>query len=393
MFDIAPAHMVGGHRVWPRAVAHRVAAPLPPEARVQQCSQQSLGPDPAPSTALPSSLLIQWHITERCNLRCSHCYQEEDAAAAELTFVQQMALLRQFEDLLRAIEAQRGTPVRAHVTITGGEPFLHQSFAELLEATSARRDRWSFAVLSNGTVIDGSKARALAKVRAGFVQVSIEGTRATHDAIRGPGSHDAAVAGLRHLVRAGVPTMISFTATADNYREFPAVADLGRRLRVGQVWADRMVPLGRGDAGQVLTPEQTREFVEMLGAEAASRHRGRTRVAAHRALQFAASGGRPYRCAAGGALITVLPNGDICPCRRMPIVVGNAVADGLTEVYLGSPLLKSLREYRGCPPGCETCFYSQACAGGLRCLAAAVNGNPFTKDPGCWLAGGQDGMR
>ena len=80
-------------------------------------------------------------------------------------------------------------------------------------------------------------------------------------------------------------------------------------------------------------------------------------------------------------------------CRRMPIVVGNAVADGLTEVYLGSPLLKSLREYRGCPPGCETCFYSQACAGGLRCLAAAVNGNPFTKDPGCWLAGGQDGMR
>ena len=40
-----------------------------------------------------------------------------------------------------------------------------------------------------------------------------------------------------------------------------------------------------------------------------------------------------------------------------------------------------------------SCFYSQACAGGLRCLAAAVNGNPFTKDPGCWLAGGQDGMR
>jgi len=28
----------------------------------------------------PAHLLLQWHITERCNLRCKHCYQEGKAA-------------------------------------------------------------------------------------------------------------------------------------------------------------------------------------------------------------------------------------------------------------------------------------------------------------------------
>ena len=24
----------------------------------------------------PRMLVLQWHITERCNLRCAHCYQD-----------------------------------------------------------------------------------------------------------------------------------------------------------------------------------------------------------------------------------------------------------------------------------------------------------------------------
>ena len=80
------------------------------------------------------------------------------------------------------------------------------------------------------------------------------------------------------------------------------IRDLVRSRGLGDVYKRQ-----RGDSGQMLTPAQTREFVEILGAEARRRHRGKTTISAHRALQFVATGAQPYRCAAGGALITVLP--------------------------------------------------------------------------------------
>ena len=60
--------------------------------------------------------------------------------------------------------------------------------------------------------------------------------------------------------------MISFSAHRANFREFPEVCRLGRKLRVSRVWADRVVPLGSGAElrEQVLTPEETCEFFHIM---------------------------------------------------------------------------------------------------------------------------------
>jgi radical SAM protein with 4Fe4S-binding SPASM domain len=341
------------------------------------------GTEEAAREELPGQLLLQWHVTERCNLRCSHCYQE-DARTEELDWDGLLAVLVQFRALLATLTGRRGSAPTAHVTLTGGEPFVREDFSRLLRAVHAERARWSFAVLTNGTMLGEATADLLSELGVGFVQVSIEGSQATHDRIRGAGSHALAVEALRRLVRRRVPTMVSFTARVDNYREFPEVVRLGRRLGVGRVWTDRMIPLGHGDLDQVLSPEQTREYMSVLAAEAG--RGGRTEVVAHRALQFAASGGRPYRCSAGRSLLTVLANGDICPCRRMPTVVGNVTRAPLGETYLRSPVLRALRGHAAAPVGCEACYYARTCSGGLKCLATAVHGSPFVADPGCWLA-------
>jgi radical SAM protein with 4Fe4S-binding SPASM domain len=277
---------------------------------------------------------------------------------------------------------RRGQPTTAHVTLTGGEPLVREDCLRLLRRLGA--GRWSLALLCNGTLVDAPSARELAQLRLAFVQVSIEGGPDTHERIRGAGTYGQAVRGVRELARHGVPTMLSFTARADNYREFRQVAALGRQLGVVRVWADRMVPLGRGEAAQVLTRAQTKEFVGILGAE--RQRRGRTEIAAHRALQFAAGSGPPYRCEAGRGLVTVLSDGGICPCRRMPTVVGSVWGAGLAETYCDSAVMRCLRDRAEPARGCEGCFYSRTCGGGLRCLAAAVHGDAFVADPGCWLA-------
>lgn len=337
---------------------------------------------------VPESMLLQWHITERCNLRCDHCYQE-DITPPDPSWDELLSVLEQLKSFIRYCHEKRGgTRFRAHVTVTGGEPFVRDDFMSLLELMAAERKLFSFAVLTNGTMITPSIVKTLRLLKPGFVQISIDGTQETHDRIRGAGSYKQAVEGLKLLVDGLIPTHISFTAHNDNFREFPHVAQLGRRLGVDRVWADRMVPCGRGSEGEykLLTPDETVEFFGLMKKEHKRGWFRRSPVSLHRSLQFTAGSGRPYRCTAGDTLVTVLPNGDVCPCRRMPLVVGNLFRERLEHIYATSSLFRDLRDRDRISRGCEGCFYARTCSGGSRCLACAVHGDPFHADPGCWLA-------
>lgn len=341
----------------------------------------------------PRVLVLQWHITERCNLRCAHCYQD-GYAGTELSHRELLGILGQYVELLDGWRQRSLWPIDAHINVTGGEPFARKDFPGLLEVFAALKGRFSFGILTNGTFIDSAMARHLRGLGPRVVQVSIEGTQATHDAIRGPGTFDRTVEAIRHLVEARVRTSISFTAHRGNFREFPEVARLGRRLGVAQVWSDRLIPSGSG-AGlgeMVLTPAETREFFElMMRARAEAKRPGlgkRTKISMHRALQFLVGGGRPYRCGAGDTLITVQPNGDLYPCRRMPIPVGNLLEKPLSELYYSADLFQSLRDRNRVSTGCQNCLHAERCRGGLKCLSYALTGDPFRADPGCWKASG-----
>jgi radical SAM protein with 4Fe4S-binding SPASM domain len=163
------------------------------------------------------------------------------------------------------------------------------------------------------------------------------------------------------------------------------------------VWTDRLIPLGTGSqrATQSLTPAETREYVELLELARQSVRRDRpwwsrrrTEVAQHRALQFLGGEGALHRCVAWESLLALLPNGDLLPCRRMPIRVGNVLETPLRDLYFEHPVLRALRNPRHIASGCEGCALERLCRGGLRCLSFAIHGNPFHSDPGCWLAAG-----
>ena len=275
---------------------------------------------------------------------------------------------------------------RGLVTLTGGEPFLHPDFRRLAEKVvgSAQLD---LAILTNGSCVDARTARWLSDLRPAYVQVSLEGPQRLNDRIRAPGAFGTAVRAMRHLVEAGVRTCVSFTASRANYLSFPQVARITRRLGVARVWSDRLVPVGGAHdlRSLTLTPRSTRKLLRLMHAERARSARSGTEVAMFRALQFLEVGGAPYRCSAGDTLLALLPNGDLLPCRRMPIVVGNVYRSSMLGLYERAPLLRRLRNTI-VARGCEQCSYASRCRGGLRCLSNAVHGDPFIADPGCWIA-------
>jgi radical SAM protein with 4Fe4S-binding SPASM domain len=69
----------------------------------------------------------------------------------------------------------------------------------------------------------------------------------------------------------------------------------------------------------------------------------------------------------------------------MPIPIGNFIESGLWELYQDSEKLKELRDEHRLPDACQTCFFVNQCRGGLKCLSAAVTGDPWNGDPGCWI--------
>lgn len=339
----------------------------------------------------PSRLLLQWHITDRCNLRCTHCYQSgqkpEESHLDEL-----MTILSQFTDFLKLPCSEGRPPIRGHITITGGEPFVHPDFLELLSIFALHRKQFGFAILTNGSLISRSLARRLKKLKPAFVQVSIEGTESTHDRIRGRGNYCRTAEGVKNLVKAGLNTFVSFTAHRDNIHEFGDVVRLGRRLKVSRIWSDRLIPVGRGEAlrSQLLTPDETRDFFRTMAKLRKKAGRAwfrRTEIAMHRALQFLESGGRPYHCTAGDTLITIMPDGTLYPCRRMPISAGNVLETPIRELYNTSTLFGKLRDPDNIPAGCAKCVHATRCRGGLKCLSHALTGDPFSRDPGCWVLG------
>ena len=334
-------------------------------------------------------LLLQFHITGRCNLRCKHCYRTEgDREPLDYAAVERV--IDQFLQLRRAYNAHYGIRKKGHINITGGEPLFHKDMDRILALLGSHRQEFSFGILSNGSFLDERRMALLKENGVSFVQLSIDGDRAAHDSLRAPGDYDRVFAKAAQLEKAGIPTYISFTANRENIRHLPQVAAMCRKCGVTKLWSDRLVPIGNGENMRALWigpeefPEYLRQLKKARGGILTRLLHPRTQVTMNRALQFQAGCGLMYACSAADSLITVDEFGRILPCRRMPIDCGDVFASSLEQVYFHHPTFRALRAAQ-IPRDCGSCPHGAACKGGARCQSYAINGCFDKKDPGCPL--------
>ncbi len=317
---------------------------------------------------------LQWHITHHCNLRCAHCYQEEYAFhMPEDRFDRWLAQYLDFTER-RSLSPQ--------INLTGGEPLVHSSFFSFAEELRRRDVRW--AVLTNGTLIDASSAKRIASLRPAFVQVSLDGARETHDAIRGDGSFEKALRGVDLLKKENVRVIVSFTAQKSNVGDFSAVAVVCRKHRVDKLWWDRVVT---DDTERLaLSTDEFAAFVRQSNRlQDKYRRRMKTRIDNGRALQFlCASQPCVYRCNAGGDLLIFLPNGDVMPCRRLPFVIGNMERSPLEQIVAESELMRELKD-APVPEACRLCSHLSLCRGGAKCVTYAQTGQLYARDVNCFM--------
>lgn len=359
------------------------------EAQVLERVSSFFPKDKLMNNFMPKWLLLQWHITNQCNLRCLHCYQSDYSKESELPLTGLFQILDQYLELLAKWN------IKGHINITGGEPLISEHLFALLENINLFKSRCRFAILSNGTGVTNENAKYLKDLGCEFFQISVEGGKTIHDRIRGDGNFEKCIRAIEILKKHKIQTMVSFTASKLNVDSFDEVAKFCKRNSVDILWADRYIPLGNGKGikDELLQPHKVKNFfVTMYKWHHKFRKNwfNKTELRMHRALHFLETEKHgcncylPYKCSAGRSLITVLPNGDVVPCRRMPVIVGNLMNSTLDEIYESSVLLKMLRKNDLPYDGCSKCQHWEICNGGLRCLAYAYYGNPFKSDPQCF---------
>ena len=326
-----------------------------------------------------NKFILQWHLSEVCNLKCLHCYQENHKPVA-LPYKDLLNILNQYRELLKKLK------VKGHINLTGGEPLCSPNFFKILEEFKKDKDLYSFSILTNGTLITEEIAKKISEYNPEYVQVSLEGGKKTNDYIRGKNVYKKVAKALKNLKKYNIFTSISFTATKINYKEFPKVVRYAEKYKVDNVWSDRFIPLNENEIDLKMTKEETKEYLKIMQKERIrlKQKNSKTNVSMYRALQFQRTNDYPYACTAGKSLLTVMENGDLVPCRRMPIVVGNLLKENMYKLYKTSKIIKDLQKDTT-PDECKKCEHAKKCAGGLKCLTYAIYKDLNHKDVGCSL--------
>lgn len=336
---------------------------------------------------------VQLHLTERCNLRCKHCYQTGNQSA-ELSLDEITEVVTEISDMLRAWTEAYQLEFAPSLNITGGEPLLRRDIFEILQALQPRE--FALYLLTNGTMINAEKAEALAELGIKGVQVSIEGGQEIHDSIRGTGSFAASRKGISYLVNAGLDVTLNTTLSKINSRKFPELLAISSDLGVRRLGFSRLVPSGRGAdmVAQMLEPEEVRDIYRTVFSLSADNLRIVTGDPVASQMQAdtypddcgpVATGG----CAAGISGLTIMSDGTVVPCRRLPIPLGNIRQDSLREIWADSEVLNQLRNRREYDGRCGKCRRWAQCRG-CRAIAyfyarAGGEGNFLAEDPQCFI--------
>jgi Fe-coproporphyrin III synthase len=210
---------------------------------------------PVPRPSGPSDLQV--HPSRWCQLHCRHCYTESGPD-------QRGALPGELVE--QAVRDAAGLGFGT-LSVSGGEPLLYPTLAELLAAGQDAGLRTAFT--TNALGLSARRVAELAPV-TDLVAVSVDGTAASHDRMRGRrGAFDVMRARLVHLRDAGVPFGFITTLTLHNAHELDWLIDFAVEQGASQL---QVHPLdGQGRAVEELPgarPDVLELAVALLAAAA-----------------------------------------------------------------------------------------------------------------------------
>ncbi len=355
-----------------------------------------------------------WEVTQSCDLACKHCRAAAQPIAHpdQLTHEEGKALIDQI--------AEMRVPV---FIFTGGDPLKRPDLYELIRYCDQKGVK--VAVTPSATPLLTREA-ILKMKEAGVVRmgISLDGsTPEIHDKFRGlDGAWARTIQAIQWAGEAGMPIQVHSTISRHNANDLDGLCNLFERLNIVMWNVFFLVPVGRGQLGDLLSGE---EFEQVFGKIYELSHRVSFQIKTTEAMHYRRyllqhnleerrmghghPGGHPgsisrpaeYEAGApladaqtrthgwatrrvndGKGFMFISHTGNVYPSGFLPIHAGNIRETPLADIYRNAPIFKALRDTGRLEGKCGACEYKEIC-GGSRARAYALTGDPLAAEPCC----------
>ena len=306
-------------------------------------------------------LTVSYLTTYRCNQHCRYCDWGK-MGGREL----------ETEEAIRLIQSLSGQGV-VKLGFAGGESLCRDDINVLLEV--AHKSGLIISISSNGKAI-GDHIDAILKY-VDVVQLSLDGKKETHDALRGENTYEHVIQAIKMLRGKGQKLITNTVMTKQNLADFPFILDqaekYGYRALFQPVFEYKIS--ADEDVIQSLRPslDEMRTTVEYLIQQ--KRH-GRpvgNSVAFFRYIQKTWDRQQTVKCHANDLFCTIDPVGNVLPCcfdvaqdERF-----NAAKLGFAEAFSKARANTFSRHCQGCycnayiESNLAFCFHMSACFNAL----------------------------
>jgi len=171
-----------------------------------------------------NSVNVFFHILTHCNLKCKHCYINKKQHGKKTL------PLKTIEDWLQVFASMNK---EANVIFLGGEPTLHPDLPmAIIKAKSLGYN--SITVDTNGYLFHNILSKVSPDI-VDYFSFSLDGvTRRTNDMIRGKGSFDTCIQGIKAATLGSFSTSLIYTVSTKNIHELDNIAPLLKDLKVNR---------------------------------------------------------------------------------------------------------------------------------------------------------------
>jgi radical SAM protein with 4Fe4S-binding SPASM domain len=299
-------------------------------------------------------------LTQRCNLNCKHCLTADPSRTQEISGEEIKAIIKQIIDLKIF-----------RVRISGGEPLLGK----------ANR---TISLFTNGTLITRDVAKRLVAAPVKYIHVSLDGSSAKiHDAVRGEGSFNKSIRGIRNIIAQGGEVLIPVTLTRLNCHDAENIVLLAKRLGALGVQLVELMYVGNASCNLKEIAMTAKERFELLSMVRKLRMKygdfirgsisGQLKTAD--SLRLYPKPKFPLRvstCVAGVIRCTIRPDGWVSPCERLWFLkAGDLKKESLQEIWQHSSLMQVFRKTfvinKEDIPECSKCRFLRPCFRVRRC--------------------------
>ncbi len=277
------------------------------------------------------------HITDLCNLSCRHCLFS--CSGKTLTTLSVDTIRRCVDEAYRL-----GTRL---FYLTGGEPFMHKQINDICRHILTAYDDTDLVILTNGLLLSRhmEELKQLPLERL-HLQISIDGTRESHEKYRGKGTYDNLIENLGAISALNIHKTLAMAVHSENVAQMPDIVDTADKYNIAEVHYLWLFVTGNADAKMFVPPEIL--FDHLVEAEKKASQKGIVidNVRNMESQIFSTAGTRYDLGNAGWESLAIGPDGLIYPT---PALIGNKKAlcghidYSIETAWRYSPALSHLR--------------------------------------------------